>query len=168
MTTLHATPYNIDATGFYFTDANDYAAKASRHTDRYGNLVEEFEIQFIDGDDAELFAASSINQANLGTWFDDIEFLKDHEKVSLYYLVAVAGYDLVLALDKLDEPSITQSSLQVAAEELFDECYLHSVPESVRFYINYEKFAKDCEIGGDLAEFEFSGTTYTCINASSI
>ena len=61
MTTLHATPYNIDATGFYFTDINDYETKATKHVDCYGNLVEEFEIQFIDGDDAELFEACGIN-----------------------------------------------------------------------------------------------------------
>jgi hypothetical protein len=29
------------------------------------------------------------------------------------------------------------------AEELFDECYLHDVPESARSYIDYEKFARD-------------------------
>ena len=53
------------------------------HVDRYGNLVEEFEIQFIDGDNAQLFEACGINQANLNRWFDDIEFLQDHEKVNL-------------------------------------------------------------------------------------
>lgn len=57
MTTLHATPYNIDALGFYFDNAIDYESKAATHVDRYGNLVEEFEIQFIDGDDAQLFEA---------------------------------------------------------------------------------------------------------------
>ena len=46
MTTLHATPYNIDARGFYFTDINEYKTKATSLVDCYGNLVEEFEIQF--------------------------------------------------------------------------------------------------------------------------
>lgn len=35
------------------------------------------------------------------------------------------------------------------AEELFDECYLHDVPENVRYYIDYEKFARDLFRGGD-------------------
>lgn len=168
MTILHATPYNIDAVGFYFTDADDYATKASTHLDHYGNLVEEFEIQFIDGDDAQLFEACGINQANLTTWFDDIEFLQDYEKVNLYYLVGVAGYALDQALAKLDEPSITGSSLRDAAEELFDECWLPSVPESVRYYIDYDKFARDCEMGGDLVEFEYVNITYTCTNAAGV
>lgn len=168
MTTLHATPYNRDAAGFYFTDMSDYQAKAKCHLDAYGNLVEEYEIQFIGGDDAELFKACGINQANLDTWFDDIEFLQDYEKVNLYYLVAVAGYNLDQALNKLDEPSIAEANLRDTAEALFDECWLHDVPESIRFYIDYEKFARDCAMGGDLCEFEYAGTTYTCTNAAGV
>ena len=168
MTTLHATPYNIDATGFYFDSAMDYETKATMHVDRYGNLVEEFEIQFIVGDDAQLFAACGINQANLNTWFDDIEFLQDYEKVCLYYLVGCAGYTMSQGLDKIDEPSVAESNLKEAATELFDDCYLHSIPESIRYYINYDSFAKDCELGGDLTEFDFNNRTYTCTNASGV
>lgn len=168
MTTLHATPYNRDATGFYFTDALDYEAKSTVHVDRNGNLVEEFEIQFIDGDDAQLFEACSINQANLNSWFDEIELLQDHEKVNLYYLVGVAGYLLDQALEKLDEPSIAEASLRNAAEELFDECWLSSVPENIHFYIDFDKFARDCELGGDMVEFEYNNKTYTCTNASAL
>jgi hypothetical protein len=70
------------------------------------------------------------------------------------------------ALEKIDEPSIYEGELKDAAEELFDECYLSDIPESVRNYIDYAAFARDCELGGDMTEFEFAGTTYTCTNAS--
>lgn len=168
MTTLHATPYNIDAAGFYFTNAQDYETQAATHIDRYGNLVEEFEIQFIDGDDAQLFEACRINQANLNTWFDDIEFLADHEKISLFYLVAVVGYSLDQALSKIDEPCIYQGDIKEAATELFDECWLPSIPENIHIYIDYDKFARDCEYSGDMAEFEYADTTYTCTNSSAM
>lgn len=169
MTTLCATPYNPDASFFYFENIDEYDNKSKCHLDRYGNHVEEYEIQLIDCDDSDLFIACNISQANLNVWFDQIEFLLDHEKVSLYYLIAVAGYSLDQALDKLDEPSITVSSLRDAAEELFDECYLHNVqPDSIRYYIDYEKFARDCQMGGDMSEFEYEGTTYTCTNASGL
>ena len=167
-TTLHATPYNLDAAGFYFEELADYQAKAESHLDSYGNLVEEFEIQFIDGDDAALFEACGIDQSNLNVWFDDIEFLQDDEKISLYYLVGCAGYTLSQGLDKLDEPYITESSLKDAAAELFDDFYLHTIPESVRYYIDYASFARDCELGGDLVEFEYNNRTYTCTNASGV
>lgn len=170
MTTLrlHATPYNLDASGFYFTNAEEYKTKSSTHFDNYGILVEEFEIQFIDGDDAALFNACSINQSNLNIWFDDIEFLQDYEKVNLYYLVAIAGYNLEQALNKIDEPSISESNLLDAATELFDECYLHSVPANVHCYIAYDQFARDCQLGGDMCEFEYASTTYTCTNANGL
>ncbi|MDP2229940.1 antirestriction protein ArdA [Methylotenera sp.] len=168
MTTLHATPYNLDATGFYFESMEEYQAKSENHLDRYGNKVEELEMQFIDGDDAALFEACRINQSNLNIWFNDVECLQDYEKINLYYLVSCAGYTLSQGLDKLDEPSITESSLKDAATELFDECWLPSIPENVRYYIDYASFASDCQLGGDMTEFEYAGNTYTCTNASGI
>ncbi len=168
MTTLYAAPYNLSATGFYFKGMNDYQYKAINHLDSYGNLVEEFEIQFIDGDDAALFEACGIDQSNLNTWFDEVECLLDYEKINLYYLVGCAGYPLSQGLDNLDEPCITQSNLKDVATELFDECYLHTVPERIRYYIDYDSFARDCETGGDLTEFEYAGTTYTCTNANGL
>lgn len=112
MTTLHATPYNIDAAGFYFESTADYKNKSESHLDRFGNLVEEFEIQFIDGDDAELFNACDITQSNLNTWLDDIECMSESDKLNLHYLIAVTGYTLEQAMDKLDEPSIYDGNLQ--------------------------------------------------------
>jgi hypothetical protein len=168
MTTLYANPFNINAAGFYFESVEAFIEKSTNLTDRYGNTVEEFEIDFIDGDDATLFIASGINQANLNRWFDDIETLDDQEKINLYCLLTVAGYKLGEALVKLDEPSITQSSLRDAAEELFDECLMNEVPENIRYYVDYDKFARDCEISGELVEFEYNNQPYTCTNAAAI
>ncbi len=168
MTTLHATPYNLDSAGFYFVSLDDYQAKAEKHLDRFGHLVEEFEIQFIDGDDAELFNACGINQSNLDTWFNAIELMSETEKVSLYYLVGVASYSLEQTLDKLDKPNIYDGNLLEAANELFDECYLPSVPDNIKYYIDYEKFALDCQLGGDMCEFEYDGKTYTCTNVNGL
>lgn len=167
-TTLHATPYKLSATGFYFTDMDDYQAKAKCHLDAYGNLVEEFEIQFIDGDDAELFGACGIGQSNINVWFEDIEFLHDYTKISLYYLVGVAGYSLGQALNKLDEPSICEGGILDAATEMFDECWLPNIPDVVKFYVDYRKFAHDCQMGGDMFEFEYKNETFTCTNAAGI
>ncbi len=167
MTTLHATPYNLSATGFYFESIEDYTLKSECHFDCYGDLIEEFEIQFIAGDDAQLFNACDINQASLAIWFEQIEPLNDYEKVGLYFLLN-AGYTLTQALDKVDEPSIAESNLIDTATDLFDEIYAHEIPENLRIYIDYKSFARDCESGGDLVEFEHNGTTYTCTNANGI
>lgn len=168
MSTLFAQPYNLDATGFYFDDAEAFITQSESLKDSFGYPVEEFEIQFIDGDDAQLFSACGIDQGSLHAWFDSVADLTEHEKIALFYLCSISGYSMNTALDKLDEVSLYEGRLKDAAEELFDEIYLDGVPETVRAYIDYEKFSRDCELGGDMAEFDFNGTTWTCTNASGI
>lgn len=164
-TTLFAQPYNLDDQGFYFHSTEEFETQSENLRDRFGCPVEEFEIQFIDGEGADLFEACGINQSNLFMWFDEIEVLDDHEKISLYFLAGVLGYSLDNAMNKLNEVSIFHGDAQEAAEELFDDCYAHAVPENLRFYFDIEKFARDLEIGGDFNEFEYERATYTCTNA---
>ena len=52
MTTLHAQPYDISATGFYFTDLESYDAAYAANVNDYGQHVEEYEIQLIEADAA--------------------------------------------------------------------------------------------------------------------
>lgn len=166
--TLFAHPYNLDAQGFYFHSADEFETLSQNLRDRFGCPVEEFEIQFIDGENAELFEVCGINQSNLFMWFDEIEVLGEHEKISLYFLAGVLGYSLDSAMNKIDEVSIFHGDAQEAAEELFDDCYAHAIPENLRFYFDMEKFARDLEISGDFNEFNFGGKTYTCINACAV
>lgn len=171
MTTLHAQPYSLDASGFYFDGLDDYQTKYDINKDRYGNPVEEYEIQMIEEDetgDAQLFEACGIDQATLELWFDDIESLDNHEKAALFYLVSDVGYSVADALEKADEVSLYEGNILEAATEFFDEVYAHEIPENLRFYIDYEAFARDCRCGGDMSEFVFAGTTYTCTNANGI
>jgi Antirestriction protein (ArdA) len=168
MTILHAQPLNIDARGFHFSSADEYTAKQSALRDRFWSPVEEFELQYLDGEDSQLFDACRIHQANLATWFDDIESLDRQEKAALFYLVDQGGYDLSDALERHDDVALFDGRLIDAATELFDDCYLSEVPEAVRNYIDYEAFANDCRLGGDMVEFRFDGASFTCINASGV
>lgn len=83
MTTLYAQPYNIDATGFYFDSAEDYAAKAKGNYDCYGQFVEEYEIQFIDGEaiDCERAKVIGLSQCNFSKFFDLIDEWDEGQKV---------------------------------------------------------------------------------------
>ena len=60
MTQLYAQPYDLSAIGFYFETAEEYTAKADALRNDYGEPVEEFEIQFIDGDDIDSELAKSV------------------------------------------------------------------------------------------------------------
>ena len=79
----HATPYDISATGFYFSTYDEYIEKAAKHKNEYGDPVEEYEIQFIDGDNAALFKAVGVNQANLKDWFDRYESMDGRSRLAL-------------------------------------------------------------------------------------
>ena len=167
MTTLHATPYNLDVKGFYFESEDEFITKMEGLTDRNGRPVEEFEIQFIDGDDWELFEKAGITQATISIWFDDIEPLTNYEKLGVFFLLD-QGRRLECALENYDDASIQECTLEDAATQLFDECYAHDIPESIRFYIDYTMFARDVQDEGDMVEFEYNGTTYTCTNANDL
>lgn len=166
----YAQPYNLDATGFYFSTLEEYEEKVNQCRDSFGLAVEEFELMFIDGSDeeAQLFKACSVNQANLGQFLEIIEDVPAYQLPALFYLCDVHGYNMEEAMDKIDDVTIYTGELKDAAEELFDECYAHEIPDHLKHYIDYDAFARDCEMGGDMTEFEFAGETYTVTNAACI
>ena len=169
MTILHASPFNPDARGFNFQSVEEFTQKAEALRDRYGNPVEEFELLYIDGQDSQLFEACRIDQTNLTRWFDQVEsLLDDGEKAQLFYLVDCLGYGLSDALEKRDDVALFDGPLIDAASQLFDDVYLSEIPEAVRPYIDYEAFARDCRLGGDMCEFEFGGSTWTATNAGEV
>ncbi len=94
MTTLYAQPYDISATGFYFKDAVEFEAKAARARNAYGQPVEEFEIQFIDGEaaDAGVFNAVGVHQGNVAAFFDTVADWTDDEKIKVIIAVGEVGY----------------------------------------------------------------------------
>ncbi len=166
---FYVSPYNTGATGFYF-ESNDLK-KASDLRDNCGNAVEEFMIDVIDGtqEELELVNAIGIDQGNMEEVIEYIKTSDESEWPALFFLMdnnIVKSFED--AKDKIDEVCITESRLIDAASELFDECYGDSIPDNIKCYIDYEAFARDCEIGGDMREFEFGGKTYTCTNASGI
>lgn len=166
----YAAPYNRDAAGFYFSDYQDYEEKAGVLLDRFGNPVEEFEFEIIDASNetCELFNECGVDQATLELWFDEVIDLSGDEKAALYFLVSDHGYPMCSALDKVDEVSLYQGCLTDAAQALFDECYASSIPEDLKVYIDYAKFARDCESSGEMCEFDFAARTYTCTNPGGL
>lgn len=70
MSEFFAQPYDMDAKGFYFKDIETFQAKIAKARNAYGQKVEEFEIQFIDGEliDCQLADAYGINQTNIASF----------------------------------------------------------------------------------------------------
>ena len=76
--------------------------------------------------------------------------------------------DVGEAIAKADDVCLFTGSLQDAADNLFDDCYAHQIPEALRVYIDYEAFARDLRLGGDFVGFDYQGETFTCTNANGL
>ncbi len=167
MTTFYAQPYDITASGFYFEDTETYEAKITSVTNDYGDAVEEFEIQFIDGDDldAELAKALGPNQCNvtaimkaMGSWDSD-------QKTAVIIAAGECGYHFDPAQDDPDSIDVTiyhVDDLKELAAQFVDEGLLGEIPENLRVYLDYEAIARD--LGMEYVETTIGGTrlVYHC------
>jgi len=157
----HATPYDISATGFYFNTYDEYLEKFASHQNDYGDPVEEYEIQFIEGENYKLFEALSINQATLKQWFDDFEDLGGDDLIKAIYLADDAGHRIDDILDCLEDVMLFEgTALEYAESYIEDTGLLNEIPENLRYYFDTESFARDLVLGGDIYETEINGTSY--------
>lgn len=158
-----AQPYDLAADGFYFDSLDEYAEKAAANTNFFGQPVEEYEIQFIDGDYPELFRELSIDQGSLHTWFEHFESLSETDALKCLYLAADLGMDASQVLDAdLSEVNLFQgSAIDYVYFYIEETGMLDQMPETLKVYFDYESFARDLLIGGDIAEFSApDGTAY--------
>ena len=66
MAELFAQPYDISAQGFYFSSAEEYQTKVAKTRNDFGFPVEEYEIQFIDGDNLDAHLGAGDIRQRLG------------------------------------------------------------------------------------------------------
>lgn len=156
-TTYHAQPYDNDATGFYFEDKDTYLEKISNITNAHGQAVEEFEIQFIDGEplDGDLTKAFGLNQANILHFMDAVDEWDDDEKRR--YIVAVWNFQQPFEHGK-DHPSdldvimYQASSLVELAMQFVDEGHYGDISAFMTNYIDYAAMARDLAFDYDMME----------------
>ena len=112
----------------------------------------------------ELFEAAKAKGCNIAEWFSEVEGLDLHDKAKFYWLLVECGYDYDYSIRHLEDTSVYQEPLRKAAEIIFDEVYLHEVPDHLQTYIDYDGFAYNLRAGGDLREFTFAGQSWTAEN----
>ena len=160
----HATPYDLHAIGFYFSDYEEYITEAANHKNEFGDVVEEVEIQIIDAPNPELFSALHINQATLKTWFDYFEGMSGNDLIKALYIAEYLGCSTDAILDKLEEVDIFEGTAQEYADSYISDCgLLDQMPEQLRFYFDTESFARDLLLGGDITEIEIMGKCFIAI-----
>lgn len=160
-------PGNISAEGFYFRSAEEYEQQAKTLKNQYGDAVEEFEIQFIDGEAiyCDLAKAWGVNQANLAGFFDAIDVWSEDWKTRYIIAVGECGYSHDQVADDPEAIDLTiyqVESLRDLAEQFVDEGLYGDIPERLRNYLDYDAIARD--LGHNYSETTIAGThlVYGC------
>ena len=167
MTTLYAQPYDIYAAGFYFDALEEYNEKAKNNRNNYGEIVEEYEIQFIDGEhiDCVLFKALGSHQGNIGDYLQACDDWQEEEKQKVIIAVGECGYSFDFATDTPDSFEVDiypVETLKELAEQFVDEGLFGEIPSPIASYLDYDAIARD--LGMDYTETEIAGErlVYRC------
>lgn len=163
MTQLFAQPYDISAEGFFFESIEEYESKTEKLQNAYGEPVEEFEIQFIDGEDIDcaLFRALGVHQGDIAAFLEAVDVWDGAQKVNVILAVVEAAYSFNIGKDSPDQFDIQiyeVGSMKELAEQFVEEGLFGEIPQSIQFYIDYEAIARDLAM--DYAEAVIAGTNY--------
>lgn len=162
MPQLHAQPYDLDANGFYFESMEDYARKAKQNRNRFGDVVEEYEIQFIDGDDIDcaLAKAWGINQASIEGFFKACDEWEDYQKKIFIIAVGEIGHCFDpedVHPEEFDVDLYHVDSMKGLAELMVEEGLFGDIPEHLERYIDMDAIARD--LAYDYTETKIAGET---------
>lgn len=157
---FYAQPYDISAEGFYFCDFEEYTKQTATAKNQHGDKVEEFEIQFIDGEqlDYELTKAWGLNQTNIERFIEISDEWDDEEKIRFILAVGECGYSF--------EPNTADPAdfdiyvyrvdcMRDLAIEFVEQGLFGDIPERLKFYIDYDAIARDLSV--DYSEATISG-----------
>ncbi|MEQ8306912.1 MAG: antirestriction protein ArdA [Hoeflea sp.] len=161
--TLNAQPYDMTAGGFYFRSIEEFLRGFQRNHNDQGDPIEEYEIQFIDGEgiDCELARAWGLHQGNFAAFLEKVEEWSDDQKTRYIIAVGECGFDHADVCDDpygVDIDMYEMESMRELAEQFVDEGLFGDIPDYLANYIDYESIARDLA-------FDY---TETIINGQSV
>lgn len=160
--TLYAQPYDLDAQGFYFTSFEDYETKYNNNFNVYGQFVEEYEIQFIDGSVINNALFDAVGSYNLKAYYKVVNKWDDFEKVPLIISykdnITNEPFNEEVEPDDFQEIMIYyDTTFKELAQEFIDDGMLGDIPKHLEQYIDVDKYAYDLKM--DHNEFRLGNET---------
>ena len=159
--TLYAQPYDLDAQGFYFTSFEDYETKYNKNCNVYGQFVEEYEIQFIDGSVINSALFDAVGSYNLKAYYKVVNIWDDFEKVDLIISykdnITSEPFNEDIEPNDLDIEVYYDMTFRELAQEFIDNGCLGDIPQHLENYIDVDKYAYDLKM--DYNEFSLGNTT---------
>ena len=167
MTTLFAQPYDISATGFYFESQVEFRNKAAQVFNDYGDPVEEFEIQFIDGEDIDCSLATAIelSQGYFYKFFELCDELDEFDKITFVIVLQECGFDFN---PEITDPSTYEidiyemDTLRDLAEFFVDEGLMGDIPDNLGRYFDYDALARDLSYQYSTIRIAGKNYVYAC------
>lgn len=161
--TFYAQPYDLTAAGFYFTDETSYRETINSVVNDYGERVEEFEIQFINGFvlDSKLARVIEPTQGNIIAMMEAMATWTEEQKVKVILAVGEGGLSFDMETDDPDEieidlyPDMTLTDL---AYQFADEGLMGDLPDRLLIYLDYDRIARD--LAHDYTETRLCGEPY--------
>ncbi|MEM7236221.1 MAG: antirestriction protein ArdA [Pseudomonadota bacterium] len=164
---LFAQPYDLAATGFIFESVGDFDEKAAACRNAHGQRVEEFEVQFIDGEaiDAALAEALGLSQNHVAAFFEIIEAWDLRDKQAVIIAVGECGYRFEWDQTEpaeFDVDLYEEMSLRELAETFVEEGLFGDILERLAAYLDFDAIARDLSM--DYAETTIAGSrvVYRC------
>lgn len=159
--TLHGAWFDVDCIDAVSLGAEiQLMLDKSPHAAMGDGIAEEFAIH-----DHEGFGGFSIGEyTSLEFVVRLAELIEEHGHPFAVFAEYIWTSEVHTAEDLDDAESaftdawIGNMSAEEYAEDILNECY--DIPESIRPYVDAEKFARDMVIGGDIAEFYEDGEFY--------
>ena len=94
-TVIAAVPYDTSAPYFTFSSGEEFAEKSKNNLNDWGGVVEEYQFDFVDGDDfdQELFELMSEMSLMTGQYFDALDALNEDDIRLLRAMQSIGGHE---------------------------------------------------------------------------
>ena len=148
--TICANPYSYNVPFFFFDSREDYDEKYRKNFNKYH--CEEYEFQFIDGDEVFTILWNCIGSDNI---FRLLEIYEegtiDNERAAraLEVCITLLGMDLDDALTSYEDIYLFEGTKEDYA---YDSFPWHDVPEYLHSYVDLDQYLTDLECGGDIVD----------------
>lgn len=175
---FYAQPYDLNASGFYFSDEEEYTRKAKSNFNSSGFIVEEYEIQFIDGDDMETLIANAfgLNQCNFTKFIDFMSKGYSERAYAAAWWLWHNNMRTVNQVYEMEEDDLESYILHecdhdcamneesaladYAAQYVEDSGLLSEVPENIRYYFDFTAYGRDMRLNGEVDAEEVNDIWY--------
>lgn len=149
--TLCASPYAYNVPFFYFETLEEYKEQYQKQFDKYH--CEEYEFQFIDGDDI----ASILYEACKDDIFKLLEIIEEEiitteeDAIKLYVCTNINGLTLEDAMNRYQDITLFNGTIKDYANEVFP---WEQIPNWAHTFIDIDKYITDLECNGDVYELD--------------